>query len=171
MSKKRTPTTAFSSRIRALKMLVFDFDGVFTDGRVITDETGREAVICSRKDTLRLPELKAAGIKLAVISKERNPVVAARCRKMKLPYASGVDEKLGVLRRLLKRRQVSSGQTGYVGDDLNDLACLQHAGVAFTVADAAPECKAAADYITVRRGGDHAVREICDLILGELSRR
>lgn len=152
-------------RLRRLKMIVFDFDGVFTDGKVSVDEDGRESVVCSRKDTLRFPELRKLGIKLVVISKEKNPVVARRCGKMGVECFCGVDGKLDLFQEILRREKLAAVESVFVGDDINDLECLKYAGVAFTVADGHKECRAAADYITTRRGGDHAVREICDLIL------
>lgn len=154
-----------STRLRQLKLIAFDFDGIFTDGKVIISEDGRESVVCSRKDTLRFPELRKLGIDLAVISKERNLVVARRCEKMGVECLQGVDDKLTALRQLLETKGLSSEQAAFVGDDINDLTCLEFAGIAFTVADGHDKCKAAADYVTSKIGGDHAVREICELIL------
>lgn len=156
---------SFRSRIRSLRLIAFDFDGVFTDGKVVMNENGKESVICSRKDTLRFPELKALGIILVVISRERNSIVAARCRKMEIECLQGVDDKLSALSHLLDSRAIPSTATAFVGDDINDLDCLRFVGLSFTVADGHEKCRAAADYVTTRKGGDHAVREICDLIL------
>ena len=152
-------------RISNIQLIVFDFDGVFTDGKVIVDQDGRESVVCSRKDTLRFPELKVLGIHLVVISKERNPVVAKRCEKMKVECLQGVDDKLAAFKRLLETQGLSSEQAAFMGDDINDLVCLEFTGVAFTVADGDEQCQTAADYVTSRKGGDHAVREVCDVIL------
>lgn len=154
-----------STRLRQLKLVAFDFDGVFTDGKVIVDQDGRESVVCSRKDTLQFPELRKRGVDLVVISKERNPVVAQRCEKMKMECLQGVDDKLAAFERLLLSNGLTPDQAAFVGDDINDLECLKFAGLAFTVADGRAECKAVADYVTSRRGGDHAVREVCDLII------
>ncbi|MEK7557403.1 MAG: HAD hydrolase family protein [Patescibacteria group bacterium] len=155
-------------KLQQLQLIVFDFDGVFTDGTVIVDETGKESVVCSRKDTLRFPELLKRGIRLAVISKERNPVVAKRCEKMGVICFQGADNKIDLLRQLLEREKVSPAEAAFVGDDINDVECMEYVGLAFTVADGHERCKAVADYVTRRRGGDHAVREICDLVLTAL---
>jgi len=158
-------------RVVGLRLLVFDFDGVFTDGKVIVREDGKESVVCSRKDTLRLPELVQAGIRLVVISKEGNPVVAARCQKIKvgsegkLECFQGVDDKLTLLQRFLDQSGITASETAFMGDDINDLPCMKHVGLSFTVADGHFQCKQVADYTTARKGGDHAVREVCDLIL------
>ena len=77
----------------------------------------------------------------------------------------GVDDKIALFKKLLAGRGVTPSETAFVGDDINDLECLKYAGLAFTVADGHEECKAIADYVTRRNGGNHAVREICDLIL------
>ncbi len=160
-----SPNDHLVNRIKNLKLVAFDFDGVFTDGKVICHQDGTESVICSRKDTLRFPDIRALGMDLIVISKEQNPVVEARCRKMKVECFQGVDDKLVLFKSLLAKKNVSPQEAAFMGDDTNDLGCLEHAGVAFTVADGHPECKDIADYVTRRNGGDHAVREICDLIL------
>lgn len=159
-----------SARLKRLKLIAFDFDGVFTDGKVVVDQNGNESVVCSRRDTLRFPELREHGIDLVVISKERNPVVARRCEKMGVGCLQGVDDKLAAFKRLLETESLSPKQVAFMGDDINDLACLEFAGVAFTVADGHKQCQAMADYITSRKGGDHAVREICDLVLDQLQK-
>ena len=87
-------------KLAAIKLLVFDFDGVMTDNRVMVDEHGTESVWCSRADGLGIQRLKAAGIKLAVLSTEKNRVVAARCRKLGIPCLHGLPDKLKALRRL-----------------------------------------------------------------------
>ena len=153
------------TRLRRLKLIAFDFDGVFTDGKVIVDQDGRESVVCSRKDTLRFPELKERGIELVVISKEKNPIVGRRCEKMRVECLQGVDDKLAALKQLIEIKGLSPEQVAFMGDDINDFKCLEFAGIAFTVADGNHECKKIADYVTLRRGGNHAVREVCDMIL------
>lgn len=154
-----------TQKLRKIKLIGFDFDGVFTDGRVYVNQDGVETVVCSRRDSLGLNQLKRLGIKLAVISMEPNPIVEKRCEKLKIECVSDPGEKIDNFKKLMKREGIKPEQTAFMGDDLNDLDCLKHAGVAFTVADAADECKRAAHYVTSRKSGDHAVREICDLIL------
>lgn len=153
------------ARFRHVEMLVFDFDGVMTDNRVLVFEDGREAVLCNRSDGLGLERLRATGLSLAVISKEVNPVVAARCRKLKIPCEQGVDDKLAVLEKMAAERAVALSNVAFVGNDINDLACLTAVGVAVAPADAYPEVLRVADVITARMGGFGAVREVCDLIL------
>ena len=162
MNKVSSP---LAQNLKTLKLIGFDFDGIFTDAKVVLSEHGVEHVICSRRDGLGINELQRLGLKLAVISKERNKIVATRCAKLKIECAYGIDDKLSIFKKLLKREGIRPEESAFMGDDFNDLECMQYAGVAFTVIDAYPACKKVASYITKRKGGDHAVREVCDLIL------
>jgi YrbI family 3-deoxy-D-manno-octulosonate 8-phosphate phosphatase len=147
-----------------IKILVLDFDGVLTDGFVYVDQDGRESVRCSRRDSLGIGMLKEKGVPTVVISKEKNGVVAARCAKLGIECHSGIDDKLTVLKALLQEKGIDAAQACYVGDDANDAECLRFAGLGVAVADALPPAKAVADHITDAKGGDHAVREVCDHI-------
>lgn len=145
--------------------LFLDFDGVLTDNRVWTDEAGKETVVASRGDGFGIAMLKKAGIEVIVISKERNPVVAARCKKMDVPYVQGVDDKEGILKREQAKRKLDPSQTIFVGNDLNDLPAFPLVGWGVAVSDAMPEVLAQADFVLSKKGGHGAVRELCDLIL------
>jgi N-acylneuraminate cytidylyltransferase len=148
-----------------VKLLVLDFDGVITDNRVWTDQDGREMVAANRSDSLGLDYLRKAGIQAVVISKEVNPVVAARCRKMRLECFQGVDDKATALKDLLAERQIDARQVIYVGNDTNDLPCFPVVACALAVADAHPAVRRAADIVLAQRGGHGAVRELCDLLV------
>lgn len=155
-------------KIKKIKILALDFDGVFTDGFVYTNQNGGEMVRCSRKDTLGLEALKKKGIEAIVISKEKNSVVKARCKKMQIRCWTGIDSgenKLSILKKVVEGLGLNSNNVCYIGDDINDLPCIKYAGFGVTVADGNEKNKKEANYITKKRGGDHAVREICDLIL------
>lgn len=153
------------NKLKKLKLVAFDFDGVFTDGKVILNQDGIESVTCSRKDSMGIHLLKQAGLKVIVISSEQNPVMAKRCQKMGIKCHQTTAEKLLLLKRVLAGASITFSETAFVGDDVNDLGCLRAVGIAVTVADGHPECKKTADHITTKNGGDHAVREICDLVL------
>ncbi len=155
------PCRPFPSRVEAL---ILDFDGVLTDNRVWTDETGRESVASNRSDSEGLSRLREAGVQVWVISKETNPVVAARCNKLRIPFLQGIDDKETALKKLLVDQKMAPAYTVYVGNDVNDLPCFPVVGWAVAVADAQPEVIRQADYVLTRAGGDGAVREICDLI-------
>lgn len=152
-----------------IRLLVFDFDGVMTDDRVIVREDGVEAVVCDRGDGMGLELLRRhGGPDVAVLSKETNPVVSARCRKLRILCHQGYDRKLPQLRALADERELAPEQVAYAGNDVNDLEPMDWCGVSFAVADARPEVLQAADVVTRRRGGHGAVREICDLFLSAL---
>lgn len=153
------------SGLGAVQLLVLDFDGVLTDGRVLVTEEGHEAVHCSRRDGFGLERLRACGVEVVVLSKEQNRVVAARCAKLKVECLQACEDKLGALKELAAKRGLGPEQIAYVGDDLNDLACLTWAGHSIAVHDAEPRVLRAARASTTRPGGRGAVREVCEWIL------
>ena len=154
-----------------LALLVLDFDGVMTDNAVYVDETGRESVRCSRADGFGIGLARQAGLEVVVLSKEVNPVVAARCRKLGIACVQGCDDKITRLRELAAERGLSATRIGYVGNDVNDLECLRWVGFPVAVADAVPEVKAASRCITTRPGGHGAVREVIEWLLAARTAR
>jgi YrbI family 3-deoxy-D-manno-octulosonate 8-phosphate phosphatase len=148
-----------------VEALVMDFDGVHTDNRVVVDQDGGEAVVCSREDGLGLERLRKTGLPMLVLSKEQNPVVQARCKKLQLQCWSGIDAKLSALQRWCSEQRVSLAGTVYVGNDVNDNECLAAVGCGVAVADAHPDTKRHARIVLERPGGQGALRELCELIL------
>jgi N-acylneuraminate cytidylyltransferase len=153
-----------------IDLVVFDFDGVFTDNRVLVASDGSESVICDRGDGYGISRLRRHGIPLAVLSTETNPVVAARCLKLGLECIQGVNDKLAALRRLVYDRGAALSNTVYVGNDINDLSCLKAVGCAVVPDDAHGEVRAHAHVVLTSPGGRGAVRELCDAILKQLSK-
>ncbi len=154
-----------SSQWSVIRLLVLDFDGVLTDNRVLVTEDGKEAVMCSRADGLGLERLRGKRIEVIVISKEKNPVVAARCRKLGIECVQGEDYKLGELKRKAESAKRKAEEIAYVGNDVNDLECMRWVGLPIAVADAVPEVLAIAKWVTAKPGGQGAVREVCDHLL------
>lgn len=148
-----------------LDLVVFDFDGVFTDNRVWVDQDGVEQVAAHRGDGMGISLLKKAGYPVFVLSTETNPVVAARCQKMGLPVYQAVEQKGEVLKKLLAEQGVAGENVIFVGNDVNDLPCFPLVGCAVAVADAHPSVLENANLVLKTRGGMGAVRELCDLIL------
>ncbi len=146
-------------------LVVFDFDGVMTDNRVWVDQDGREMVAANRSDSLGLNALRAAGVRTMVISTETNPVVAARCRKLKLEHIQGVEDKATLLKNILADQQIDPRKAIYLGNDINDVPCFPLVACALVVADAQPAARRAADIVLSQAGGHGAVRELCDLLL------
>ena len=148
-----------------LRAIAMDFDGVFTDNTVYLDGAGGEVVRCHRGDGLGLERLRLEGYELVILSKERNQVASARAKKLSIPIYLGLDDKLPMLRQWLDDRGLDLEQTIYVGNDINDVACLEAAGCGVVVADAHPAARAAADIVLSCPGGRGALRELSDLIL------
>jgi YrbI family 3-deoxy-D-manno-octulosonate 8-phosphate phosphatase len=149
----------------AIRAIAFDFDGVFTDDRVLVSETGEEHVFCSRSDGLGIGMLRDAGVRMIIISKETNRVVAARAAKLSLEVVQGCDDKLPVLKEWMQRVDSAVDTTAYMGNDVNDLECMHHVGMAIAPSDAHSSVLAAADFVTTHRGGRGAIREVADRIL------
>ncbi len=150
-----------------IKLVICDFDGVITDNRVWTDQDGRETVVASRADSMRVKQLREIGIDVMILSSEVNPVVAARAKKMGVDAVHGVglQDKGRKMRDILAEKNVSAEEVIFIGNDWNDLPCFEIAGWAVAVADAYPEVLRAADHVLAKAGGHGAVRELCDLIL------
>jgi YrbI family 3-deoxy-D-manno-octulosonate 8-phosphate phosphatase len=148
-----------------IDLLVFDFDGVMTDDRVWVDQDGHESVVANRSDGLGIALLRKAGIPMVVLSTETNPVVAARCRKLKLTAIQGVGDKSAVLRSYMEERNIDPQHVVYLGNDVNDLPCFSLVGCAVVVADGHPDAIAQADLVLMHAGGQGAVRELCDKII------
>lgn len=149
-----------------IKMVVLDFDGVLTDDRVWVDEEGHEMVAAQRSDALGLRILRdKTGIKVQVISREASLVVAARCKKMNIPYSQGVLDKASVLMDTLKKESIDPAHVIYVGNEVVDLPCFPIVGCAVAPANSHPLVLQQADIILQKCGGQGAIRELCDLLL------
>jgi N-acylneuraminate cytidylyltransferase len=146
-------------------LVVFDFDGVFTDNRVLVDENGKESVFCDRGDGMALSWLREAGIPALILSKERNPVVEARARKVQVPCAQAIDGKADYLRDHCAREGIDLAEVVYLGNDVNDLECFAIVGCPVAVADAVPQVAAAARIVLSKPGGRGAIRELIEMIL------
>ena len=146
--------------------LVTDFDGVHTDDTVMVDQLGRETVRVSRSDGHGVARLRAAGVPVLILSAEENPVVGRRAEKLGVECAQGVAEKGAVLRDWASARGIRLDRIAYLGNDRGDLPALAEVGWPIAVADAVPEVRAAARHVLEHRGGDGAVRELADLIIG-----
>ena len=154
-----------------IEMIIFDFDGVMTDNRVWVDENGHEQVAAYRSDSLGLNQLIESGIQAMVISTETNPVVTARCQKLKLPYIQGISDKASALSALIQEKNLDRQHVVFVGNDINDVPCFQLVGCAVVVADAQPAAMRQADLVLSQPGGHGAVRELCDLVIKRKAER
>ncbi len=164
-SSDRSPRRDWPERI---DLIVFDFDGVFTDNRVLTFDDGHEAVACDRGDGMGISLLRDRSVEMCVLSTETNGVVDVRCQKLKIPCQHGLADKAAILAGMLRDRQIDAARVVYVGNDVNDVQCMQTVGFAVAVADAHDSAIQNADLILTKPGGQGAVREFCDLVLHRL---
>jgi len=146
-----------------IRLVAFDFDGVFTDNMVYVFENGSEAVRCSRSDGIGLQKLAQMGIKPVIISTEANPVVSARARKLKIECVQNCQDKHAALEQIAGNMDISLDEVAFVGNDINDLPCLTCVALPIVVKDAHPDVIPVARYQTKSPGGCGAVREVCDL--------
>jgi len=151
-----------------VELVVFDFDGVFTDNRVWVNAKGEEWVAADRSDGWGIARLKESGIQILVVSTERDPVVAARCAKLGIDVLQGIDDKAAAVKDLLAERRLEPSHVIYVGNDTNDVPAFPLVACALVVGDAHPSALAQADIVLKRRGGFGAVREVCDMVLNPL---
>jgi 3-deoxy-D-manno-octulosonate 8-phosphate phosphatase (KDO 8-P phosphatase) len=153
-------------RLASIRLLVMDVDGVLTDGRIGYDSAGNELKWFHVADGLGLTTLKLISVPIAWITGRSSPIVARRAAELGVSHLmQGVRDKRAALSALLKDLGLAPEQAAYIGDDWNDLPAFEAAGLRIAVANAAPELRARADYVTVRSGGDGAVREVCNLLL------
>lgn len=148
----------------SVRLIAFDFDGVFTDNTVYVTQEGVESVRCWRSDGLGLSRLQSVGVQAFIISTEVNPVVTARAKKLKMPCKQGVEDKAATILETCRELGIASEQTMFVGNDINDIPAFKSVGVPVAVADAYPEVYPHVIYRTEKSGGFGAVREVCDLI-------
>ncbi|MBC7876704.1 MAG: acylneuraminate cytidylyltransferase, partial [Anaerolineales bacterium] len=156
-----------------IKLIIFDFDGVVTDNHVITDQDGKESVVASRSDSMHIKTLNEKGVEIMILSSEPNSVVQARAKKMGVAaiHGVGMQDKGRVMREVLEQKNVNAEHVIYVGNDLNDLPCFEIAGWSVAVADAYPEVIRAADFVLAKTGGHGVVRELCEIVLKQLSNK
>lgn len=161
--------------IRRVHTIVFDFDGVFTDNCVYVTDDGHEAVRCDRADGLAIDFLRryrsrhALALDFFIVSTERNPVVAARARKLRLDCHQDIGDKLAFLMKHLRECRPHDPKpfTGlvYLGNDLNDLPVLRQADFSIAPNDAHPRVKRAASAVLTQRGGEGFVRAAVERLL------
>jgi YrbI family 3-deoxy-D-manno-octulosonate 8-phosphate phosphatase len=150
----------------SVDLIVFDFDGVLTDNRVIVLEDGREGVVCNRADGLGFDMLRAAEIPTMIMSTERNTVVARRAEKLQIPVLQSVRNKKQALFDHCGEAGIDPNRIIFVGNDLNDLAVMKSVGFAIAVADAHPEVQDVAWTVLKTSGGDGVARELAESVLG-----
>jgi len=158
--------TEAERRAAAVRLLALDVDGVLTDGRLHFGADGETIKVFDVRDGLGIKLLREAGIEVAILSARSSPIVERRARELGIGRViQGATDKGAGLTALAGAAAVALEHVGYIGDDWPDLAALARAGFAATVADAAPEVRAAAHWVSGAPGGRGAVRELAEFIL------
>ena len=154
------------TRAKAIRLAIFDVDGVLTDGGLFFDEAGRENKVFHSRDGHGLKMLQGAGVELAVISGRQTEAVTHRMAGLGIRHVyQGQQDKLPAFYELLDRLQIRAEQVAYVGDDVVDLPVMLQVGLAVAVQDAHPLVIEHAHWRTQNCGGRGAVRDVCELIL------
>jgi len=154
------------AKLSKLKLLALDVDGVLTDGKLFYSENGQEYKAFDVKDGFGLKQLVDAGIDIAIISSRNSIAVEKRAEELGIQQVrQGVKNKLDALIKVCRELKIEINESAYMGDDLPDFEVMAGAGISLTVADAATEIIDLADWVSSRRGGQGAVREICEIIL------
>lgn len=148
-----------------LDALIFDFDGVLTDNRVLVFDDGREAVWCNRGDGLAFDFLRRVGLPVHILSRETNRVVAARANKLGVPAHSGIGNKAEAIVKLCAEQGFDPARVMFVGNDVNDLGAMRRVGFPVAVADAHPAVREAARIVLATDGGMGVVREIVETVI------
>lgn len=168
----RKPEYTLPPRLpQKIDLVVFDFDGVMTDNAAYIDSEGRELVRVQRGDGLGVDRLRALGIPMLILSTERNPVVSARAAKLRIDVVQNVSDKKERLQSIIAERGLAPENVVFVGNDVNDLGCFDVAGYTVAVADSHPELLERARHVLTLRGGNGAVRELCDFIAQDIESR
>lgn len=163
---KKQKAKASGAAWARIRLFAMDVDGILTEGTVTVYSDGTEAKSFSILDGMGLVRCRDAGLVLAWISGRPSPVTAARATELKIPHLiQGRVDKLAALQELAGRLEIAASAVCYMGDDDIDAPALAWAGIGATVPDAMPDARAASKYVTRRRAGHGAVREVCELLL------
>ena len=158
-------------KLADIRLVAFDIDGVFTDGRFYLSDEGVETKAFHTQDGFGVRQLLNAGIDVAVISGRKSIAVEKRMAELGVAHIlQGCENKVAALDSIIAELGITPAECAYVGDDIPDLPLLTHVGVSVAVANAVPELHDQCDMSTSAAGGFGAVREVCDLVLAAQDR-
>lgn len=153
-------------RAKRIKVIVFDVDGVMTDGSLMIGDDGQEYKSFHSLDGLGMKLLKASGVEMAIITGRTSNVVTKRAESTGIAhFYQGVEDKLEAFEDLVKKMNVSLEECAFMGDDVVDLPPMRRSGLAIAVPTATPLIKQYAHYTTINQAGRGAVREVCELLM------
>jgi len=149
----------------SIALIVYDFDGVMTDNRVLINQTGEESVYVHRGDGLGISMIRKIGIPQLILSTETNPIVKFRAKKLKIPVIHNVEDKKDTLIQYCEKQSVSLEDVIYVGNDVNDIDTMKIVGYAVCPKDAHPQIKKIANHVLNSNGGYGVIRELTDKVI------
>ena len=154
------------ARAKKIKLVIFDVDGVMTDGGLTIGDDGQEYKTFNTQDGLGMKLLKASGVQMAIITGRTSNVVKQRSESTGVAhFYQGVDDKLVAFNDLIAKLNMKPEQVAFMGDDVVDMPPMLRCGLSVSVPAAPESVKSRAHYVTVREGGRGAVRELCELIM------
>ena len=154
------------SQAREIKALIFDIDGVLTDGRITYTENGDELKSFNVKDGQIIRFLKENNILVGAITGRNSKIVARRCEELKLDFFfQGAESKKEKYEQIKSEYNLSDGEVAYIGDDIIDLFILEKAGLSVAPKDAISYVRDRVDMVSTKKGGEGVLREVGDLIL------
>ena len=153
-------------KVRQIRLVLTDNDGVLTDAGVYYSAEGEQLKRFSLRDGMGVERLRNVHIEVGLITGENSGAVAARAKKLQITELHlGIKDKLAVLRQILEKRGLQAEQVAYIGDDMNDMEIMQHAGLTACPSDAFPLIAKVADYVCQQPGGHGAFREFAEFII------
>lgn len=162
--------SSLEKKLDQIRLVAFDVDGVFTDGRFYLSDDGVESKAFNTQDGFGVRQLLDAGIAVAVISGRTSGAVERRMAELGVPHVvQGCKNKVAALDSITESLGITPGDCAYVGDDIPDLPLLDHVGVSIAVANAVQSLQKKCDITTHATGGAGAVREVCDMLLARRS--
>lgn len=158
-----TPEVSLTEKAKQIKIFLTDCDGCLTDGGMYYTENGDELKKFNTKDGMGFSVLREKGIVTGIVTGENVEMVRRRGKKLKLDEVHcGISNKIEVVKSICEKYGCTLEQVAYVGDDINDREVLESVGISCSVANAQDEIKQIVDYVTVRKGGEGAIREVID---------
>tara|TARA_Y100001960_G_C14770789_1_gene879868 strand:- start:2869 stop:4014 length:1146 start_codon:yes stop_codon:yes gene_type:complete len=157
--------------IKPIRLLAIDVDGVLTDAGMYYSQAGDELKKFNTRDGMGIELLRKAGVKIALITKEKSKIVQRRAEKLKVDFVyQGIENKIGALKEIVDKMDMDLDKVAFIGDDVNDTQALSQVGFSATPEDGMAENKKIVNYVCTKSGGDGCVREVCDLILSSIQK-
>lgn len=144
---------------KEIELIIYDFDGVMTNNKVLISEDGKESVFCNRSDGLAVSIIKEMGLPQIIISTEKNKTVEMRAKKLGIQVIHGVDCKKSIITKYCDEKNIDLNKVVFIGNDINDLEIMKIVGYPIAPSDAYESIKNEAIFLTKAKGGEGVIRE------------